>query len=77
MALLTCGFGWDDARTPRANWVGGTYRDGTPLRGADALSARVADDFTLVSEGSHPLLLASDARSFSLKLMHQVVLQRK
>ncbi|KAG1656796.1 hypothetical protein FOA52_011832 [Chlamydomonas sp. UWO 241] len=77
VALLSTSFSWDDARTPRANWLGGTLRDGEPVRGPDALAEAVAPDFTVLSEGSAPLLLASHARAFSLSLMHTVVLQRR
>uniref|UniRef100_A0A7R9VIT3 Sulfatase-modifying factor enzyme domain-containing protein n=1 Tax=Chlamydomonas euryale TaxID=1486919 RepID=A0A7R9VIT3_9CHLO len=77
VALLTCAFAWDDAKTNRANWVGGTYVDGVPERGPDALSVLAADDFVLLSEGTVPVLLASSARTLTLQLAHQVVLQRR
>lgn len=78
VAVLTSPFSWLEQYTDRSNWLGGQYKDGAPLRSADALKAVAAAlGLEAVREDEAPLLLREHARKFQLVTAHRIVLRRR
>jgi SAM-dependent methyltransferase len=66
--LVGSPYTWLDSFTPRTRWLGGFLRDGTPVRGADAVRAHLAPAFILDREEQLPFFIAHHARSGQLGL---------
>ncbi|GAX79951.1 hypothetical protein CEUSTIGMA_g7390.t1 [Chlamydomonas eustigma] len=77
VALITTPFSWSDKYTGRANWIGGTHKDGEAQRSIDVLNKMLSDKFKILQEDSMPLLLAEHSRKFELLLTHRFIVQKK
>jgi putative 4-mercaptohistidine N1-methyltranferase len=62
--ILTSPFTWTEEFTPRSNWIGGTVRDGTPVRTWNALCRMLDKNFLLAREMDLPFLIREHARKY-------------
>lgn len=64
--VITSPYTWLEEYTPREKWLGGTVREGGPVRTFEALSALLAPHFEMSRRKSLPFLIREHARKFQL-----------
>ncbi|KXZ55862.1 hypothetical protein GPECTOR_2g1413 [Gonium pectorale] len=75
--VLVSPYSWLKAWTSKEKWLGGYYKDGKPVRSADAIAEILSPDFEAVAQADVPFLIREHVRKYQWGCSHAVVWKRK
>ncbi len=76
---LSSPFTWMEEYTDKRKWIGATYSpSGEPQRSGDALKSLLGGmGYTVLEEGSIPLVIRETAHKYQMTVAHKLVVQKK